>query len=213
MVPREPLLVTLVKMIDTIPLPAELQKRGRGHPKVSSDRLMVKALIIMIIRRLYTAYSLLAFLDQDTELTNALRPLLTETDRFPSRRTWERRLGALPAHLPGLIGCLGRHLVALIRPWAQCGRAAALDSTPLRAKGGVWHQKQRMPGIVPHSTIDTEAPWSKSGYHGWWYGWTLHIACTVASVWIPRAARLTPANTADNVGAPALVHELPLEVR
>lgn len=213
MVPREPLLVTLVKLIDTLPLPAEPPHRGRGHPQVYSDRLMVKALIIMIIRRLYTAYSLLAFLDQDTDLTNALRALLTEKDRFPSRRTWERRLGALPDSLPGLISCLGHHLVALIQPWTQSGRAAALDSTPLRAQGGVWHHKQRAQGIVPHSTIDTEAHWSKSGYHGWWYGWKLHIACTVAAVWIPLAARLTPANEADNVVAPALLHDLPPEVR
>jgi hypothetical protein len=33
--------------------------------------------------------------------------------------------------------------VALIQPWATCGRAAAIDSTVLRAKGGVWHKKDR----------------------------------------------------------------------
>jgi hypothetical protein len=41
----------------------------------------------------------------------------------------------------------------------------------------------------------------------------LHIACTVASIWIPLAARLTAANEADNIVAPHLIHELPLEVR
>jgi len=210
---REPLLVTLVKLIDRIPMPAEPRKRGRGRPKVYSDRLIVKALLIMVIRRLYTAYSLLAFLEQETTLTQALRPLLMEKGRFPTRRTWERRLQALPESLPGLIGCLGRYLVALIQPWSRCGRAVAIDSTPLRAKGGVWHQKDREAGIVPHSSIDTEAHWSKSGYHGWWYGWKLHLACTVAAVWIPLSARLTPANEADNVVAPALIEQLPLEVR
>ncbi len=163
---------------------------------------------------MYSAYSLLAFLDQDTDLTRALRAALTdEHGRFPSRRTWERRLQALPENLPGLIGCLGRYLVSLIQPWAQDGRAAAVDSTALRAKGGVWHKKHREAGIVPHSTIDTEAQWSKSGYHGWWYGWKLHLACAVASVWIPLAAELTPANTADNEVAPSLIRQLPFEVR
>jgi len=112
-----------------------------------------------------------------------------------------------------LIGCLGCYLVSLIQPWARDGRAAAVDSTALRAKGGVWHKKHREAGIVPHSTIDTEAQWSKSGYHGWWYGWKLHLACAVASVWIPLAAELTPANTADNEVAPLLVRQLPFEVR
>jgi hypothetical protein len=175
---------------------------------------MVKALVVMVIRRLYTAYSLLAFLEQDTELTNRLRQeLTTETGGFASRRTWERRLSALPETLPGLIGCLGRHLVALIQPWATCGRAAAVDSTALRAKGGVWHKKHRDQGIVPHSTIDTDAHWSKSGHHGWWYGWKLHLASTIATIWIPLAAELTPANVHDSTRAAHLIEQLPLDTR
>jgi len=66
---------------------------------------------------------------------------------------------------------------------------------------------------VPHTSIDTEAHWTKSGWHGWVYGWKLHLAAVVASVWIPLAAELTPANRADNEEAPALIRELPLEVR
>jgi len=103
--------------------------------------------------------------------------------------------------------------VRLIQPWSQDGRAAALDSTALRAKGGVWHKKHREEGIVPHISIDTEAHWSKSGHHGWWYGWKLHLACTVSWVWIPLAARLTAANVHDSIPAPALIAELPLETR
>lgn len=213
MLPSEHLLVTLVKLVDRMPTPPPPVKRGRGRPQTYTDKLIVKALIIMVIRRLYSTYSLLAFLEQETDLTMQLRLLLTEKNQFPTRRTWERRLAQLPARLPGLIGCLGRHLVVLLQPWLKQGRAAAIDSTPLRAKGGVWHKKDREAGVVPHSSIDTEAHWSKSGYHGWWYGWKLHLACTVAAVWIPLAAELTPANQADNEVAPALIEQLPLEVR
>ncbi len=168
MIEREALLVTLVKLVDQIPEPPT-PKRGRGRPKSYSDRLIVKALVIMVIRRLYSAYSLLAFLNQDTGLTQALRPLLREKRRFPTRRTWERRLAALPTTLPGLVSQLGTHLARLLQPWGQDGCAVAIDSTPLRAKGGVWHKKDRAAGIVPHSSIDTEAHWSKLGYHGWYY--------------------------------------------
>jgi hypothetical protein len=213
MVYREPLLVTLVKLVDQIPFPEPPKKRGRGRPKVYSDRLIVKALVIMIIRRLYSAYSLLAFLEQETPLTQQLRDLLTENGQFPTGRTWERRLEALPDTLPGLIGCFGRYLVHNLCPYAQSGRAAALDSTALRAKGGVWHKKHRDKGEVPHSAIDTEAHWSKSGHHGWWYGWKLHLACTISSLWIPLAAELTPANTYDATSAPQLARELPEDVR
>lgn len=209
----EHLLVILIQLVDRIPQPPPPAKRGRGRPKTYPDTLIVKALIIMVIRRLYTAYSLLAFLDQETAVTACLKKLLTEKGRFPTRRTWERRLEQLPEKLPALIGCLGRYLVELIQPWCSQGRAAAIDSTPLKAKGGVWHKKDREVGHVPHSSIDTQAHWSKSGYHGWWYGWKLHVACTVASVWIPLAAELTPANEADNQVAPALIEQLPLDVR
>lgn len=210
---REPLLVTLVKLVDAIPMPKISKKRGRGRPKTYPDRLIVKALVIMVIRRLYTAYSLMKFLEQDTDLTVQLRSVLTEGSQLPCRRTWERRLATLPDHLPALIGCLGRQLAALIQPWLEAGRAAVLDSTPLRAKGGVWHKKDREQGIVPHSSIDTTAHWSKSGYHGWWYGFKLHLAATIGSLWIPLAADLTSANVYDAEPAPALVCQLPFEIR
>ena len=214
MLPQKSLLVMLVVLVDHIPMPPPPIKRGRGRPKVYPDRLIVKALIIMIIRRLYTTYSLRAFLEQETALTQQLRALLTnEHGRFPSRRTWERRLKALPDDLPGMIGTLGRHLVRLIQPWTEQGRAVALDSTALRAIGAVWHKKHREKGIVPHSSIDTEAHWSRSGHHGWWYGWKLHLACTVAAVWIPLAARLTAASVHDGVPAPELIRQLPFEAR
>src|SRR5215207_1673723 len=66
-------------------------------------------------------------------------------------------------------------------------------------------------GVVPHPSIDTEAAWTKSGWHGWVYGWKLHLVSTAAAVWIPLAADLTPANTADNEAAPGLLDELPAE--
>lgn len=206
-------LVSLVQLIERLPWPPEPPKRRRGHPKTYADRLIVKALIIMIIRRLYTAYALLAFLDQEDPLPQQLRPLLCEHGHFPSRRTWERRLAALPQSLPGLIGCIGRHLVTLLRPWARHGRAVACDSTPLATGGGVWHKKHREQGVIPHSSIDTEAGWSKSGWHGWWYGWKLHLAVTVGALWIPLAAELTVANRGDNEEAPLLLEQLPAEVR
>ena len=213
MVQPESTLVTLVQLVDRMPEPPALQHRQRGRPKVYADRLIIKALIIMIIRRLYSATSLLNFLDQETALTQQLRMLLTHNGQFPTRRTWERRLKALPDSLPQQIGSLGRLLVELLQPWQQWGRAVAVDSTPLRAKGGVWHKKHRAQGIVPHTTIDTEAGWSKSGYHGWWYGWKLHLVCAVSSVWIRLAAELTIANTDDAAIAPALLAQLPAQVR
>lgn len=213
MIAQETLLVILVKLVDRIPMPPPPAQRGRGRPKVYSDRLFLKALVIMIVRHLHKVHELLMVLEEPTPEMQTLRALLTENGRYPSRRTWERRLKAIPDTLPAQIGCLGRALVALIQPWARCGRAAAIDSTVLRANGGVWHKKDREQGVVPHTSIDTEAHWTKSGWHGWVYGWKLHVVSVVAAVWIPLAADLTPANVADNEAAPGIIRELPPELR
>ena len=208
MIPQESMLVVLVRMIDLIPAPPARPAK-RGHPITYPEKLFLKALVIMIVKHLHKVYELLSVLNEPTFEMQQLRNLLTEHERYPSRRTWERRLQGLPANLPAQIGCFGRYLVELIIPWATCGRAVAVDSTILRSNGGVWHKKDREKGQVPHTSIDTEAHWTKSGWHGWVYGWKLHIACVVATVWIPLCAELTSANLADNEIAPALIGELP----
>jgi hypothetical protein len=211
MVSESSVLVALVQLIDWIPVPVAPRRRGR--PNVYPDRLFLKALVIMIVRRLPTVHSLLAVLAEPTPEMQRLQALLTEAGRYPAPRTWQRRLQAIPATLPAQIGCLGRSLVAVLDPWQDGGRAAAIDSTALHARGGVWHRKDREAGVVPHSSIDTEAHRTKSGWHGWVYGWKLHLVTTVAAVWIPLAATVTAANRADNEEAPALLGELPTAVR
>src|SRR5262249_24202488 len=134
---QESLLVTLVKLVDRIPRPAP-SPRGRGRPPVYPDRLFLKALVIMMVRRLHKVNEFLAVLAEQPAEMHALRRLLTDPQgRLRSRRPWERGLAAIPATLPAQIGCLGRHLVARLQPWTDCARAAAIDSTVLRALGGV----------------------------------------------------------------------------
>ena len=213
MIEQDTLLVRLVRLVERLPLPPPSAKRPRGRPKTYTDRLFLKALVIMIVRHLHSVYELLSVLEQPTAEMQCLHSLLSEQGRYPTRRTFERRLKALPDSLPAQIGTLGRLLLNLIQPWANCGRAAAIDSTVLRARGGVWHKKDRESGKVPHTSIDTQAHWTKSGWHGWVYGWKLHLIATVAAVWIPLCAELTAANVADSEIAPELVCRLAAEVR
>lgn len=97
----------------------------------------------MIVRHLPTVHELRSRLAQTTSEMMRLRALLTEQEHFPSPRTWERQMSAIPDTLPAQIGCLGRHPIDLIQPWATCGRDMAIDSTILQARGGVWHYKHR----------------------------------------------------------------------
>ncbi|HMA34785.1 MAG TPA: hypothetical protein VKY74_09940 [Chloroflexia bacterium] len=210
------LLIVLVQLVDRLPPPPLPAHRRRGRPTFYRDQLFLKALVIMIVKHLHTPYELLTVLEQNTPEMAALRPLLTQAGRYPTRRTWERRLATLPARLPAPIRALGTHLVAVIQPWAAAGRAVAADSTVLRAKGGVWHQKHREVGAVPHTSIDTQAHWTKSDWHGWVYGWKLHLLTVVADVWIPLVAELTPANADDGTELAKLLYwhraDLPVEL-
>ena len=213
MITQDSVLVQLIRLVEHIPTPPPPPRRPRGRPVFYSERVFLKALVIMIVKRLHKVGELLAVLQEDTPQIREVPQLLSEGGRFPSKRTFQRRLKALPEKLPEQIGCLGRHLVGVLKPWERSGRAVALDSTILQAKGGVWHKKDKEAGVVPHTSIDTEAGWTKSGWHGWVYGWKLHLAIAVCEVWIPLCARLTPANTADNEVAPHLIEELPQEAR
>ena len=206
-------LVTMLELVDQLPLSAPPSTRSPGRPVVYSDGLFLKALVIMIVRRLSKVHELLSVLEQPTQEMHQLKQKLYEKGRFPSRRTWERRLEQIPDTLPEQIACLGQHLLSKLKPWAHTGRAVAIDSTLLRAKGGVWHKKDREKGLVPHTSIDTDAHWGKSNWHGWIYGWKLHVVLTVADVWLPLVAELTPANQYDGEMGLWLLEALPEEVR
>src|ERR671916_3451753 len=150
MITQDSVLVQLIRLVERIPSPPAPPRCRRGRPIFYPEKLFLKALVIMIVRRLHRVGELLAVLDEPTPEVKMVRDLLREEGRFPSRRTFQRRLKALPERLPEQIGCLGRYLVEVLKPWESRGRAVALDSTVLQAKGGVWHKKDREAGIVPH---------------------------------------------------------------
>ena len=53
MLRQKSLLVSLVLLVDRLPWLPEPARRARGRPHTYSDRLILKALVVMIIRRLY----------------------------------------------------------------------------------------------------------------------------------------------------------------
>lgn len=211
MVPQDSLLVILVRLIDLIPVPVGPVQRKRGRCKTYPDELFLKALVIMIVQQVQTPSGLLSILAQPTAEMQVLRQELSLSDgRFACRRTWERRLAVIPGTLAAQIACLGCFLLELLGLWIKNTCAAAIDSTALVARGGVWHKKDREKGEVPHTSIDTDAHWTKTGWHGWVYGWKLHVVVTAAcNVWLPLVAEVTPANVADNEQASSLIEALP----
>jgi hypothetical protein len=197
--------------VDRVPRPSSLPPRGKGRPPGSSDRLFLQALVIRLVRHRPRVQAWLRVLDEPTAERRLLRALLTEAGRLPTRRPWERRLTARPHTRPAPIGGVGRGLVARSALWATSGRAVAMDRPVLRAHGGVWHTNHRAQGVGPQPSMATEAPWPQSGWHGWVYGWKLHVGPVVAAGWIPVAAELTAATHADPASALRLWPALPPE--
>ena len=74
MISGDSILVSLVRLVDALPFPPPPAQRKRGRPQTYSDQLLVKAVVVMIIRRLYTAWALLAFLQQDDPVVAATAP-------------------------------------------------------------------------------------------------------------------------------------------
>jgi hypothetical protein len=107
MIAQETVLVQLIRLADRVPTPPPPARRSPGRPIFYSDRLLLKALLIMIVRRLHKVGELLAVLEEPTPQMQTVRSPLSAKGRFPSRRTFERRLKALPQTLPEQIGCLG----------------------------------------------------------------------------------------------------------
>lgn len=93
----------------------------------------------------------------------------------PSRKTIRRRFRQLPKVIIYLMPAIAKHCMSSL-----CHRIFNLkwffsDKSIFRAKGGLWHKKHREAGILPHPSIDTDASWAKSPYHGWRYGYGLLI--------------------------------------
>lgn len=133
MIAQASVLVQLLRLVDHLPAAPPAPPR-RGRPRIYSDGLFLKALIVMVLKRLHRVNELLAVLGEPTSEMDAVREFLFEHGRLPSRRTFERRLRTLPETLPERIGLLGRYLVELMKPWERSGRAVAIDSTVLFAR-------------------------------------------------------------------------------
>ena len=89
-----------------------------------------------------------------------------------------RRYKALYEVIEALVLFIGQYAADLSEQFNLTHLVA--DKSLFKAQGPVWHQVDRKAKKVPKHlrNLDTDATWSKSGYHGWVYGYGLHIICT-----------------------------------
>lgn len=96
----------------------------------------------------------------------------------PHRSTIARRYKGLYEFIEEFVLFIGQYASDLSEPFNLNHLVA--DKSLFKARGPVWHQSGRKAGVVPKHLrhLDTDATWSKSDYHGWVYGYGLHITCT-----------------------------------
>lgn len=153
----------------------EQRERKRGRPVIYKDKILIVFFIIMQFKRLYK------FKAQRRWLENHPDERAKIGLGLPHRITLSRRYKTLYPIIQEFIAFLGQLGIEI--DLAFEAQHLYEDKSLFKALGPVWHQSDRNAGRVPTGlrNLDQQATWSKSGYHGWVYGYGLHITCNSAA--------------------------------
>jgi len=128
----------------------------------------------------------------------------------PHRTTLSRRYKALYPILQDFVAFLAQYAEDLDPAFDS--RELYEDKSLFKAQGPVWHQSDRQAGRIPPGLhhLDTEATWSKSAYHGWVYGYGVHLSDNRAG--LPKLVQVETASVSESpvltAKEPRLVHAL-----
>jgi len=144
----------------------------QGKPYTFSQKCFLVLFMIFQFRRIRQFKTQVRWLRKHPKAIEMLN-----WDAVPHRTTFSRRYKALYHTLQELI-----LFIAQVAPdLDERLRTAHLveDKSLFKAHGPVWHQSDRKEERIPDKlrNLDQEATWSKSGYHGWVYGYGLHVTC------------------------------------
>lgn len=162
-----------------------------GHPFSYADQVLIVFFTLMSIRRIT------AFKAQHRWLMCHLHIAISlGFEQIPHRITLSRRYKTLYPVLQAFIAFVGRWAEALHPAFDH--RVLIEDASLFKAHGPVWHQSDRLAGRVPEKlrNLDQDASWRKSAYHGWVYGYSLHLTCTRSG--FPKLAQVETASIAES---------------
>lgn len=171
------------------------QERGKsihyGHPFEYADQILIVFFTMMSIRRI------IAFKAQQRWLLqHGPEAIVLGFEHIPHRITLSRRYKTLSPTIQAFIAFVGRWAEALHPEFDS--RVLVEDASLFKACGPVWHQADRLAGRVPEKLrhLDQEASWRKSAYHGWVYGYSLHLTCNRSG--FPKLAQVETASVAES---------------
>lgn len=116
---------------------------------------------------------------------------------IPDRTTFSRRFKQLYPTLQAFIAFLGQWAETLHQDFDS--QVLMEDASLFKAHGPVWHQSDRAVNRIPEKlrNLDQEASWGKSAYHGWVYGYSLHLTCNRAG--FPKLAQVETASVDESI--------------
>ena len=166
---------------------------SRGRPKTYSDAALIVFYAMMTLKQINTTRGQHRWL--------YTHPLMLETlglEMCPSRSTLARRYKVLFPLLSEFSEFIADSAVSQVYGFSQT--LVYEDKSLFRAWGPVWHKKDRAKNHIPKGlrNVDKTATWSKSAYHGWVYGYGLHLTTTRHG--FPVMFDVLPASESDGVG-------------
>ena len=159
----------LFSMLDEFSISEEKGSK-RGRPQTYRDASLIVFYAVMALK------GITALRAQQTYLFH--HPLMLEKCQLPacpSHVTLGRRYKALTPKLQTFTEYVATSRFAKAAGFLQ--EVVYEDKNLFKAAGPVWHQKDRLKDHLPKNLrgVDKTATWSKSGYHGWVYGYGLHL--------------------------------------
>jgi hypothetical protein len=156
---------------------------------------MLRCFIVRIWLRIPSNNLLHSYLSINHDYNRRVMRACGLRDRLPDRRTFDRRFRTISSDARSRIDAMGWLFISegLVDPYI-----VSVDSSLLKARGGVWHKTSMKKNVVPHSGIDTDARWGFSRTKGWIFGYKLHLECSTGSVIVPLSADFTTGNVQDN---------------
>jgi hypothetical protein len=171
-------------------------KPKRGRPYLYPQLMLLLFFIIMQLKGIHHFKSMEKYIKYRYEQYGF--------ERAPSRKTIRRRFLEMPGYIRWLLPNIARDVCQMDERFQM--RVGYVDKSVFRALGGIWHKKHRLLGLVPHRSIDTDASWAKSAYHGWRFGYGLHLVANQRR--FPLAALVTTAAAPDKDQLRALLNGL-----
>lgn len=162
-----------------------------GHPFDFKDKSFLIFFLLMQMRHITGSTAQHRWLKNHPEARKYLN-----FERLPHRTTILRRYKALYDTLEDFIAFVGSFAQDLEPDFRS--KELFEDKSLFKARGPVWHQKDRQAGHIPDKlrNLDQDASWSKSAYHGFVYGYGLHVTCTENG--FPRLVKVETASVSES---------------